>query len=678
MVCACIALVLLLAGRHHLYAGIDASWWWLLGCISVATLVCAGLAHAGHRVGWHPARWLVAAGVLGFVVFAGAATATSALLLVLCALALSPRTTAMEGMPRILIGLAVLVAVVGWLLPFPVHASNGYRAIVVLLCVWRGKTLLGDCRRAWHGWKTLEQEAGVWLVLLVAAVCVAGLGLWLPSLSYDDNATHLSLPYQLLRDGYDHLDVSSHVWAAAPWANNVLHATAALLAGHEARAAVGLLWLLLGVHGAWRLASVLGGNRNVALAAAALFASLPLTGYFTTTMQVDGASAAVLLQLAAVLVAAGRVLPPALLLAALLALLAGLKTSNGVYALPAMLWLAWLAMQQRQWRWLLAVLGGVLLLAGSSYFYATWITGSPVFPLFNATFKSPYFAPVNFIDQHWLTGVSWRALWDLTFHSDRFGEHYPGAFGIALLALLPALAVALWRKPSARVVAFWFAGTGLLLFWQIQYLRYIFPAIAVLVVIGVFGLARAVPEKLFTPLLAVLVVANAALIPTTVWYMRDAVWEQLLRQGPSVQAGIEASRIPERALLRRVLAGAPDACVLMTDKRAPFAAMAAGRAVTTKKIHDPRMGNTAAWADEDASGGRWLQALAVLGSSHVMTSATPTPALQAALVRMAYRVVDTQGTAQVWAAADVQAHRCHGQLEQVRDEARRHFQIWGR
>ena len=680
-----VLLVLALAWRLRLFAEIDASWWWLLGVAGVAAMLGVIYTQAG-RTGWrHPARWLALAGMLGVAAYAGIATMLAYLLLMLCALALTPRPPVSKlaldsALPasQIVIGLAVLVALVGWLLPFPIHTSLGYRVIAIAICVLRYKALLAHCKDMWQGWRGLEQAAGGWLVLVVVVTCVAGLGLWLPSVSYDDNTTHLTLPYQLLQDGYFHLDVSGQVWALAPWGNNILHAIAAMLAGCEARAAVDLLWLLLGVQSAWQLARALGASARVALAAAALFASLPLTGYFTTTMQVDGASAAVLMRFAAVLAVSGRSLPPLLLTVALLALLAGLKASNGVYVLPALGWLAWLAVQQRQWRWLLGLFGLTALLGSSSYVYAAWITGNPVFPLFNASFKSPYFATINFIDQHWMAGVTWRSLWDMTFHSDRYGEHYPGAFGVALLALLPALALEVVRRPASRVIALWFAATGLLLFLQIQYLRYVFPATAILVVIGVLGLARGLPGKFFPVALSVLLVANLALVPATVWYMHDDVWALLVRQGPAARAAIEASRAPERALLRRVLLTSPKACILMTDKRSPFAATAAGHAVTTKKIQDPRVGNTAAWADEDASGKRWQQTLTVLGSSHVMTTQSPSLPLRTALEQRGFTVIDAEGVARVWAAVDPQVRFCRGQLETVRDEARRHFQFGSR
>ncbi|HRA57694.1 MAG TPA: hypothetical protein PLN74_09360, partial [Thermomonas sp.] len=206
-----VLLVLALAWRLRLFAEINASWWWLLGVASVTAMLGVIYAQTGHA-GWrHPARWLTLAGMLGVVAYAGIATMLACLLLMLCAAALAPRSPgakqASEPASRIVIGLAVLVALVGWLLPFPIHTSMGYRGIAVAICVVRYQSVLAHCKDMWQGWRGLEQEAGSWLVLAVVVTCLAGLGLWLPSVSYDDNTTHLTLPYQLLRDGYFHLDV---------------------------------------------------------------------------------------------------------------------------------------------------------------------------------------------------------------------------------------------------------------------------------------------------------------------------------------------------------------------------------------------------------------------------------------------------------------------------------------
>lgn len=674
-----VAAIIVVAVSRGLYAGIDAGWWWWCSGAAVLALAAALLTCLGAH-GWkHPARWGALMGALLFVLFAGPRNGFAFAVISLCALAAVPERlcagVAGTGI-RLVVGLAIMSAVIGWLLPFPIHLAWVYLSAAGLLCVLRRRALGTQLASLRLSWLVLEREGGVWLSFVVAVTCIAGLGLWLPSLNYDDNTTHLALPYQLLADGYYQLNVSGQIWALAPWSNNVLNAIAALLVGEEARASLNLVWLLLGINGAWRLATALGASTRAALAAAAMFAGMPLTGYFTTTMQMDGPSAAVLLQFAALLVSGGRALPPVFVAGAVLGLLAGLKASNGIYACPAILVLAWHALRDRRPGWLAAFVGIGLLVGGSSYFYAGWVTGNPVFPLFNATFKSPYFPLIDFIDNHWMAGVSWRTPWDVTFHTDRYGEHYPGAFGIALLALLPALALESMRHRASRLVVAWFAATALVLFLQVQYVRYLYPALAVLGVVGVVGLARLVPARMFGVLLVALVVANVALVPTTVWFLRGTAWRELAQHGPRARAVIESEASPERVTLRAIFAASPKACVVMTDKASPFTASSAGRAVSVKKIHDQRVGRAAAWANEDATGGRWTQLMDALGTSHVMTSPTPVPALQAAMAARGFEVISSTGNVRVWASPDARRRDCRGGLRHVRDEARRHFQVW--
>ena len=121
---------------------------------------------------------------------------------------------------------------------------------------------------------------------------------WLPSLNPDDNAAHLLLGNQLLADGYFHLDASTQISSVSPWFNNAIQALLLLVSGGEARSGTGLIWLLFGAAGAFRLAKALRADDATALLAMAVYASHPLTAYYGTTLQVDGASAACLLHLA--------------------------------------------------------------------------------------------------------------------------------------------------------------------------------------------------------------------------------------------------------------------------------------------------------------------------------------------------------------------------------------------
>lgn len=669
--------VIALAWRYGLFSGTPRSYFTLLAGIGGLALGVIALAHAWRRAGLSPALLMGIVAASAFVAYCGPATAFAGGLLILCAIAIVPEkwTVAGEGtvMANMLVGIAMLAALVGWALPFPVHGSRVYLAAAAILCVLRREVIARRLAAPWKGWRALERDHGHWLVVAMAAAMVAGLGLWLPTMNYDDNAAHLILPYQLLADGYYHLDASTQAWALAPWANNVLNGIAALFAGGEARAAVNALWLLVGLHGAWRLAITLGAGPRAALAAVAVFATLPLTGYFTTTMQVDGASAAVLLQLAAVLAASGRSLPPAMLVGSLLGLLAGLKVTNAVFVFPAVAWLGWQAFRQGRVAWCMQVAAVAALLGGASYCYAILITGNPLFPLFNGTFKSPYFPPTDLVDGRWMGGLSWRALWDMTFDTGRFGEHYPGAFGIALLALFPALLVEMVRRPASRGVGLWFLVAGLVMFVQIQYMRYLFPATAVLVVVGTVGLARLLPAKPFAGIVILLVVADALLLPASSWLVREDPWSTLVREGPRAVAAVESARIPERALLRRVLAESPHACILIANPEAPFGAIAGGRAIMAKSPYDLRTFKTYEWANADASGQRWREVLASTGISHVIIGRTPGEALRSGLVATGFAQVDVEGASAAWASPDPGARLCAGRLEQARDEAHRRF-----
>ena len=135
----------------------------------------------------------------------------------------------------------------------------------------------------------------------------------------------------------------------------------------------------------------------------------------------------------------------------------------------------------REYRQLVLLLLVVAFAAvADSYFYATVITGNPLFPFFNGVFTSPYMAAENLGDQRWHAGVDIRSPWDITFATPRYMECYVGAAGLSLLAFLGAWACSLAsRGMRATLTVFAFA-SGLVVFSQVQYLRYVFPAIALL------------------------------------------------------------------------------------------------------------------------------------------------------------------------------------------------------
>jgi hypothetical protein len=588
--------------------------------------------------------------IAGVLAFAGPDSVAAGALLALLALAIGSRIAGRASGPgmAMLVGLAVLAAIVGWTLPLPIHHRGVYLLAAMVVLVWRRRALLTMARDALASARGIASAHPAWLILLVAAASVASLGLWLPSLNYDDNAVHLILQAQLLADARYHFDVQHQAWAVAPWANNVLHAIAAMLAGHEARAAMGAIWLLLGIDGARRLARSLGASVAVSLAAAAVFAAQPFSGYFTTTMQVDGASAAILLQLAAVAASPAPARPGPLAIGAIVGLLFGLKTINLLFALPLLVWIAWSSPARLQW-WARA-LAIALPVALPSYAYAWWLTGNPLFPFFNAVFRSPLYPLENFRDIKWMAGVGWHAPWDLSFRSNLFGQVMPGAAGLAMLATLPALVLAARRSPALAWLATWALACAALLFWQMQYLRYLFPAYAVLVVLGTVALARLATVRAFVVAVLLLVVVDAALMPTTSWTLQQNAWLRMLRTGPGGREALLRAAIPERALLEAIIIRDPIACVLMADPKRPFVGAGRGRAFSVHHRYDPSAWQARQRAEADPSGMQWRGLLARWQPSHVVLAPAESPVLARVLGEDGWRMQDSAGSEQAWAA----------------------------
>ncbi len=569
-----------------------------------------------------------------------------------------------------LLGLAIVAAVVGWLLPFPLHDGRVHLAAAGVVIAWRWPHILAQARAVAGGLASLRQQHRGWTSLLVLATGVASITLWLPSLNYDDNAAHLLMVEQLLEAGYYRLDVSSQIWAVAPWANNVLHSVAALLAGQESRASMNLLWLVLGISGAYRLALVLDGRPWVAIAAAVVYASHPLTAYFGSTMQVDGCVAAVLLHLAALLAGRCDLSRCGVAIGVLFGLLAGLKASNVVYAILPLAWIAWRALRGGHWAGLAKVVLTATVVGGSSYAYALVVTGNPVFPLFNSIFQSPYMPATDFLDVRWRAGVSPSALWDLTFHSARFGEHAPGAAGLAFLALLPGCLLAMATSRTALAVGIWAIASGLLLYTQLQYLRYVFPALALLATIGVAGAAACMHRyglALGIPLLAGV---NLALTPTTSWIFRDNPWQALLSEGRAARQELAVSIVPQRALIERYLARGGAGCVLNSDTSAPVVAGGRGRTLAMA-WYDQRLSGAKEWADQDPDGARWVELLRATGTSAIVVPADASTGQREAMRTLGYTAADRQGGVELWSN---QAGQGECRLLPIRDQARRILQ----
>ena len=154
-----------------------------------------------------------------------------------------------------------------------------------------------------------------------------------------------------------------------------------------------------------------------------------------------------------------------LLLALLLGLSAALKILNLAYAIPiTFVYLLTLFRYKDSVQWTrlvslvpIAVLVALFpLLPYSLYMYQK--SGNPIFPMYNAIFKSVYWPTVNLYDGRWgPRGLIEALVWPLrvAFDSSRTGELlvYSGRISIACIAAILSLAIS-WRVFQLRALNF--------------------------------------------------------------------------------------------------------------------------------------------------------------------------------------------------------------------------------
>ena len=620
------------------------------------------------------------AGVVAFAAYAGIAQFAAYALLASIGMVLgtflhgNTERSGGAAFTAMLAGLGALAGFIGWLLPWPMHSPVVYLVATALVLLSGRQRLCRAAHPMMEGWSEAIAKEPMAAAFSIAIIGLAAVPAWLPSLNPDDNSAHLLMAHDLLAAGYYRLDASSQVFAVAPWMNNVLHAMSSVMAGGESRSAIGFGWLLAGCVGAYRLAYLLGARGAFPWLAAALYASHPLTAYFGMTLQVDGASAAVLLHLTACCIElkrdeAGAASP--WLIGALCGMLAGLKISNGPYLLMLGSWVIWHHLSLRQYKRLLLLLAFAAIVAGSSYFYATLITGNPLFPMFNGIFKSPYMPAIDLNDPRWHAGVGLDSFWKLTFSTPSYMESYVGAAGLSLLALLGTWFVSALAGGWRTALTFFALATGLAVFMQVQYLRYIFPTIGLLGTLAVVALAAQPYRRWAVTSLVALVLVQSGLIRTTSWILTAGAAEQLLNDGPRAVALVERTFVPERALVRSLDASGRDYCLLFADRPTSYVALAPSRSLVTG-FYDPGMQAVASEADADPSGLLWKSVIERIGITHVeFRPAEPRPGLVKGLEALGFVMLEQRGEAQVWSRPGVDPGRCLSTTLGPRNEAQR-------
>ncbi len=467
---------------------------WLLGC----TLLMPLLAVFRIRHKWAVLCACILVYLAGGAGWAASLVAAYFALSALCLgrvmlyLGLPAQRASLLLMESLLLGGGAYLAVFGAMLHFPVNHVAGHVLILTVPIVLAHLLRLPAQYRqpaaaAWrHLFEVASRANAVLLFALVVLTGYVARFVLFPSVTYDDHALHLRMWTVLSeRHVYD-FDVRSQIWAVAPFAVDLLHASLSLVAQADARAALNLALLAFLLYAFWRLAGVFVRRVNQRLLLSLLFVSTPMLSILLISLQTE-LMLAVLATCGSVLllekrVALGSAAGAAMLMVA--ALCAATKLPGavlGLILLAAFAAVAWRQGRLRVPAAQLPVLLCVTLLATvvalHSYAYAWHVTGNPLFPLYNAYFKSPLFGPYNFLDLRYVHGVSLTSWLGVFFNTSAFYESKNYVAGFQYLFLLPLALLSLLacrQHRGLRILAP-LCGFGFIMFLAVQYWRYLFP-----------------------------------------------------------------------------------------------------------------------------------------------------------------------------------------------------------
>lgn len=449
----------------------------------------------------------------------------------------------------VLVGAGTYGTLVGLMAHFPINYPGIYGALLaapLLLGRHRIKGAISTLR-AHLAQTRLQARSGVawWLACAVAVVGIVHFVVALfPEVGFDALAMHLFVPAHLALRHEWGFDPELYVWAVMPMLGDWLLSVVYMLGGEQSARLlnVGFLIVLLAI--VRDLVRWGGGEEKGVGWAVLLLLSTPLIFTETNTVFVDiiwtayvAVGAALVLESIAEPTEGGAVRRWALA-GAMFGL--ALQTKLGSLSLMGIL----LVLSIYRWRWgafkeTKATLWVALLLAcalGSVPYVTAWlITENPVFPFFNAVFKSPYYPVVNFDNALFKSGVTWDLIYKITFESGKYLEASNGAPGFQwLLLLIPASIYLLLAREYKSWWLLIFGVSVVVVTFQAQsYLRYILPAFVFLAAflgtyLSKFQGRTGVSGGVASVVAIAAVGLNLVFLPSGTWAYRNLPFETLV------------------------------------------------------------------------------------------------------------------------------------------------------
>lgn len=393
----------------------------------------------------------------------------------------------------ILLGLGTLGTIIGLLAHFPVGYPGVYATLLLLPVIFKYQEIfkiLNKIVTCFGATTSFNPLALLRDSIIISIGVIYMLVAFMPELGFDALAMHLFIPAQLFSKHKWSFDAATYVWAITPMLGDWIFSLAYMLSGEVAPRIllVGFIFincLLV------RSICIWAAGRNYGVQWAILiFISTPLTFAVGSTLFIDAVWTAFLISAFFIFfkVLFDNTIEKANIYAGIYmgCLLLGCAAASKAVTL-SLLPILLLVLLLRHKAWLnktllpkiILFISLFALIGGIPYLTAWLYTGNPVFPFFNAIFKSEFYPFVNFDSAVVFgRGVSWNTLYSAVFESSRYFEGTPGVPGFEWLIFLIPVSIFLLAHKNSKGLLVLFSSVSiiLLVFQSVSYLRYAFPA----------------------------------------------------------------------------------------------------------------------------------------------------------------------------------------------------------
>ena len=234
----------------------------------------------------------------------------------------------------------------------------------------------------------------------------------------------------------------------------------------------------------------------------------------------------------------------------------------------------------------------------------------------------------------------------MSFDTDRYLEASDGGFGFVLVALAGAWLIALIRRET-RAYALATSMVVLLPLIPLQYARYAFPGLVLLLPALTVATTLAVSWRIALGLIAALCALNLAFHTHGNYLLHTGSIKKIARTLDD-EAFLLRIYTPERWLIAKLRMSDRDGIVLATDPERPFVAES-GRLGRTVSWYDPALQAARNAAQGDSSGKRWQALFAQSGARWLLvTTAEASVPLRNGLALAGAQRVAAATTCELW------------------------------